>query len=367
VGNKKNNTIEINGRRYDAGTGRPLDGIVAPQAKSAAPVIKPVINSAQAIPVQLQPDKPKRPKAVVHDAVRHAKTAKRHAPEHSKTLMRHTVKKPPHSLKRHLKARGSTDSLVKKPATVIAPKRSAKHIDAQKLNHASQVPKSHMVKKFNRHQPASIAVPVTVRKIARPAKAHHASPEPSAPAKRASPADELLNHALRHATSHEQRPPKKIDRKRRGPSRRLTSLAALSLAAVVLGGFVVYSNLANMRLKVASAKAGFSASLPEQRPAGYHLSHLNYSPGVVALHFHSNSDSRSFAITEKASAWDSGTLRDTYVANSGQDYQTVESGGRTLYLLGQNVATWVSGGVWYQVQANGSLSHQQLVALATSL
>jgi hypothetical protein len=284
--------------------------------------------------------------------------------------MRHTVKKPASSLKRRVKAHSSTDTLLKKPSAEVAPKRSAKHIDDRKLRHASQVSKSHLIKKFNKHQAASVAVPVAVKKpIARHPvhQVHHSAPQAPAATKPRDKTEELLQHALRQATSHEQRPPKKVAKRRRGPVRRVTSLAAVGVSLVILGGFVAYSNVSTVRLKVASSKAGFAVSAPSQQPAGYHLSHLNYSPGVVALNYHSNSDDRSFAITEKASAWDSGTLRDTYVASSGQQYQTVESGGRTLYLLGQNAATWVSGGVWYHVQTNGSLSNRQLVDLATSM
>jgi hypothetical protein len=371
VGNKKNNIIEINGKRYDASTGALLDGAssvkIEHSGRDAASVIKPVVASVGSIPVQHHTPHP--PKPTPHGAGRQrAKSAKSHSPEHSKTLMRHTVKKPAPGLKRRIKAHGHTDSLAKKPSVALSPKLSARNVDPKKLSHASHVPKSHHVKRFSKTQPAGITIPVAVKKIA-PKPALHKAPAQhvaTAPGHRQTTAD-LLNHALRQATSHQQPPPKKIARKRRGPSRRATSITALACALVLLGGFVAFSNLTNVKLKVASAKAGFTANLPEQQPAGYHLSHLNYSPGVVALHFHSNSDSRSFAITEKASAWDSGTLRDTYVASSGQRYQTVESGGRTLYLLGQNTATWVNGGVWYHVQANGSLSSRQLVALATSM
>jgi hypothetical protein len=72
-------------------------------------------------------------------------------------------------------------------------------------------------------------------------------------------------------------------------------------------------------------------------------------------------------LTEKTSAWNSATLRDNFVASNAKTYQTVETGGRTIYLYGQNQASWVNGGIWYQVQSNGALSNHQLVELATSL
>ena len=364
MGNRKSNIIEINGKRYDARSGAPLDGVIeTPPAHQKASV-----SIAEAIPVRHAHHSPGQTTATSHKAVRHkAKSAHSHAPERSKTLMRHTVQKPQATLKRRIKAHHTSDSLAARPAAMIAPKHSAAKIDTQKLSHAGQIPKSQLVQRFSKSQPASVAVPVTVKKSAPPKSAHHQSPKRAAPPapKHFGSTAELLDHALKQATSHEQAPPKQATRKIR--LNRRASLTALSVAVVILAGFLAYSNLANVKLKVASSKAGFDASLPDQAPAGYHLSHLQYSPGVIAIQYHSNSDDRSFAITEKASEWNSGTLRDTYLAASGKDYQAVESGGRTLYLLGKDAATWVSGGIWYQVRSNGALSPRQLVDMASGM
>ncbi|HXR49659.1 MAG TPA: hypothetical protein VN778_01380, partial [Verrucomicrobiae bacterium] len=129
----------------------------------------------------------------------------------------------------------------------------------------------------------------------------------------------------------------------------------------------LYANLTSIQLQVASSKAGFTANLPSYQPIGYSFAHLNYSPGNVAMQFQSNSDSRAYAISEKLSAWDSQTLRSDFVAGIGQDYQTVQTAGHTLYVYGKNNATWVNSGIWYQIKSDGALSVHQLVELASSM
>ena len=179
----------------------------------------------------------------------------------------------------------------------------------------------------------------------------------------------MFQKALAEATAHQQpffTPPQKT-----GSSHGLTSRAARSVSAglliVLLAGFVTYQNIPNIKLSLASSRVGFEASLPSYRPAGFAVGTMSYGVGNVAINYHSNSDTRAYTLTEKASNWDSQTLRDVYVVTSaGQAYQTVQSSGRTIYLFAHN-ATWVNNGVWYEIQNNGNLSSRQLVDLASSL
>jgi hypothetical protein len=174
---------------------------------------------------------------------------------------------------------------------------------------------------------------------------------------------------LELASSHEAPAVKPRSRSlaKRIASRRITGISSLVVAAFLLVGLVSYANSTAIRLHVASSHAGFAVSLPGYKPAGYRLSHMNYSPGNVAIEFQSNSDNRRYAITEQASAWDSQTLRDDFLAGVGQDYQAVQTAGRTVYVYGQQNATWVSGGVWYQIKSGGALSLHQVVQLASSM
>lgn len=379
---KNTNTIEINGKRYDTSTGAVLDVIAPPTKTKHAPKpahTPPLSPPATPKPRPIDVHVAGKPKTHRHNDIkrRPAKKIASHAPQHAHTLMRKSVTKPEGSFKRQVKAHGSTDALMKTTAT-IAPKRSIGVLDQKRADHAKRVAKSAAVKRFH-HSTGPSVIPVTVTKQtttahhqAAPSAPHAATKASSrpphanhAPVHKAETTADLLERALQQATSHLE-PAPKLPKKGR-LSKRASNFAAVLAALVILAGFAALQNLPVMRVKLASSKAGFSANLPGYKPAGYHLSKLNSAPGKVSLNFTSNSDERSFAITEKSSSWDSSTLRDTYLADSGQNYQTMESAGRTLYIYGKNAATWVSGGVWYQVETNGSLSTRQLLDLASSL
>jgi len=358
---KKNNIIEINGKRYDARTGDLLDATPATAAKTvrnidgvhAAPHARPAAKATAQQPV--------------HDTVRPAaKTARKHRPQPSRTLMRHAVKKPAASVKTHHKTVAPLDRLAPQPLASLQTKASVHRIDDKRLQKAKSVPQSQAIKRFDtapvHHLTGAAMAPLVATHSAQPLVPR---PQPVAPS-RAQTTSDLLQRALEQATSHEE---PRLSKRQRGlvRSRRITSVSAVTLSVFVLLGVVVYQNMTNIRLQFASAKAGFAVSLPNKQPAGYHLSHLTYQNGLAAFNFTSNTDSRAYALIEKASPWNSQALREGYVATITKDYQTIEAGGRTVYLYGQQNATWVSSGVWYQVQTSGSLSTRQLVDLASSL
>lgn len=141
--------------------------------------------------------------------------------------------------------------------------------------------------------------------------------------------------------------------------------AAVGLSVLLLGVIVV-QNQDGVRLQMASAKAGFDVSLPDYRPAGYALGQIDYSQGAAAERFRGPNGSH-YTITQEKSDWDSQALLKNFVVADYGSYQTVAAGGRTIFLYGGHNATWVYGGVWYIIQADGSVSNQQLIDLAASL
>ncbi len=76
---------------------------------------------------------------------------------------------------------------------------------------------------------------------------------------------------------------------------------------------------------------------------------------------------QSFTVLQKKSNWDSQTLLENFVATSNEDYQGYQSNGRTVYVYGKGNATWVNGGIWYQIKATGDLANEQLVKIAASM
>jgi len=356
---KKNTIIEINGKRYDVHTGDLLDHAIEAAPKTVARNIDGIHAAGQHRPAPAL----KKPTSGASRTV--SASARKHAPQPSHTLMRHAVKKPGATKQ----PRQATSQLTHQPLATVHSKASVHRIDDRRLQKASHTPKSQTIHRFNTSaattRPAAVSLaPFVARHASEPLVS---SPQPTQ-SSRAQTTSDLLQRALEQATSHEQ--PRLTSKQRRfARSRRLSSISAVSLSVFVLLGVVVYQNMTNIRLQFASAKAGFAVSLPNKQPSGYHLSHLTYQNGLAAFDFASNTDNRAYAIIEKSSLWDSQALREGFVASLSKDYQTITAGGRTVYLYGQDQqnATWVSSGVWYQVETNGSLSARQLVDLASSL
>jgi hypothetical protein len=328
---KNINTIEINGHRYDASTGAHLKRSPPTGARPAA---KPSLSRK---------------------------------PAPSRTLMRQAVQKPGPGLKRRLKAQGDVDSLAQQALESIAASSlsSLRRLDAKRLQDAQKVAKSQFVSHFSAAAATAAASYTPPTASPKPNPAGRAIPPLTSPAKRPRTTADLLERAVQQATSHQELPP--AGQTRHSRAKRNAAISAAVVLPVLVLAVVVAQNLPNVRLQMASAKAGFSASLPAYRPAGYSLGQLNYSDGVVAAQFHSNSDGRHYTITQQRSSWDDASLRDSFVAPLDARYQAVEAGGHTIYLYGERDATWVNGGIWYVVQANGSFSDRQLIELATSL
>jgi hypothetical protein len=180
----------------------------------------------------------------------------------------------------------------------------------------------------------------------------------------------IFDQALSSATSHEEPAPhestsSKIKRGGKKRKRGMAIVASLALF-VALCGFVAVQNRENIQLQLASAKAGFSVSSPLYRPDGYSLNKMTYSAGLAAS-LYKNQSNQSFTLSQKKSNWDSQTLLENFVATKGDSYKGYQSNGRTVYVFGEGNATWVNGGIWYQIQGADQLTNEQLVKIAASM
>lgn len=145
-------------------------------------------------------------------------------------------------------------------------------------------------------------------------------------------------------------------------------LAAASLAVLVLIGFFVYQNVPSLSMRLAASRAGVDAQLPGYAPAGFSQDKLvSYSPGKVTINFHSNTDSREFKLVQQVSNWNSQALADNFLAAKSKQYQTYQASGKTIYIFDGSNATWVNGGVWYQIEGHSSLSSDQILKIANSI
>jgi hypothetical protein len=337
VGNQ--NIIVLNGKRYDTRTGK----IIADSAASSPTAKKPHKTGASMDGFARRA------------RVNQAKHAKPHHTQHSKTLMRTIVKKP-------AVAKSSYAAAPKIHGSALTPT-----VEAARLQRAKTVVKSSLVKRFGGTPLEKPAKPAKANKKPQASSAHSASAIASVPAT-------SFHRALADATSHQQTRAKRIKLHHRVAHKlhinpRIISTGAAVLAIILIGGFFAYQNRSNVSMRIAAAHARIHGSLPSYHPAGFKLaSGISYKPGQISYHFQSNTgDDRAFTVTQTASSWNSTSLHDNFVAMAGRQSQTVEDKGKTIYIYDNSNATWVDGGIWYQIEGNSQLNSDQLLHLAASL
>lgn len=198
---KKNNIIMINGKEYDAATGNLMIG--------GQPV--PLPDDTQ-IAEQTKPAKAK-PHKKPHEV---AKNVAAHKPKQASTLMRRVVSKPSKGLKRSLKTQGPVDATLNADKPMIASKTSVKKVDSRLLGYAKKIHRSPLIQHFSSAAAQDLdqtttPAPAEVSKPKNPPKLQPSKPTYSGK-KKPQTTEELLEYALAHANSHEQKPPPKKSR-----------------------------------------------------------------------------------------------------------------------------------------------------------
>ena len=321
-----NKTVEINGRRYDAVTGLP----VQPPKTSTEKTVSPAVVKQRA--------------AKVAAATVHAQ------PQRSKTLVRRTAKKP---------------------ANVVRRPQPGRHMD---------IAPSSKVTKFAAHPvapaPAPVKRPTVVAPTEKPDIAHQPHPiaqrvaaklaKPVAVVKAAPTSKEIKDKAIAKALAQ---PTIKPSRKKRTFkfSRRMTIVTAI-FGVLIIGAYLTYVNMPALSVGFAASQAGIDAKYPEYKPDGYHLAQpVTFSDGEVTLNFSSNSGAGDYTVTQTRSSWDSSAVLNNVVKKAaGDNYVTTQEQGLTIYSYDSN-ATWVNGGILYTIDSSAPLSGDQIRHIATSL
>jgi uncharacterized protein DUF4367 len=144
-------------------------------------------------------------------------------------------------------------------------------------------------------------------------------------------------------------------------------LATTAAAVVLMGGYIWLNNYPKLAIQNADAKAGISATMPGFIPSSYTLARTNTSPGAITLKFTSPSDTQALTIAQQRTNWDANSLLDDYVSQAADDYAAINGQGLTIYLYGNDNATWVNHGLWYQIEGASQLSRDQILKIAYSL
>lgn len=315
---KTPSTIEINGNRYDAVSGRLLGA-----AKKAAHHIKKPISN-------LTIDGFTRPaRAIKKSAVKRSIHTIYRKPERSKTLMRSIVKKPARAkpedkiVSRTL----SPDHARASRAATVAQNSKVQRFGLTAFSRNSEAKSGEVIsssKTTSSHRSAavSVALPTVIGQTS-----HHRL-------------ERLLDYALAHADAHKKLLDKRA-RNRRKLFGRLPKWLAICLVVLVVAGaagFIVWRKVPQASLKLAAAKAGVNAKLPTPI-SGYRIESITASQNAVITTMQSTSDSsKKYTVTEKASTQPTESLAAAAAASapgSSQQVQTVQDQGRT-YILTQD-------------------------------
>ena len=331
---------------------RLMSDVIRPPKRSSVP--KPIATAKPAAkPVKLAPAP--------------ANSLKPHKAQPATTLMRRAVTKPKPGLKKQLHVQPAlVNGVATKPVT---PKPSVHAIDVKRLGRSQHVAKSQQVQKFAPEKKSwfsgheSAAIPV--QKPSEAAKAAATSSRHSM---------DIFSRAVATARSHEQTfvDPKKHTAKANKAARelnrdtRLVIIVTSLITVFLLATAIAWHYQPQITLSYVNAKAGMSASLPSTVPTGYHISKFSYHKASVTIQYSRTGTSREFSLSQSTSSLTSEGVRDMVVPKN-SSFQTLQNGGRTIYLFGNNNAAWVSEGILYQITSNGNMSTSDLVSIATDI
>ncbi len=360
---KARTTITLNGKSYNALSGQPLN-----QKVKRVNNIDGVVKRRSLPHSQINSDfsATKNPSEHSKKTIRKPAKSVSKQPEPAKTLMRTAVSKPAKP-SRLLSRASSPLDIISSNDTMIKKSPMVSGVDIKRIKRARTFQLSNQISRFGATVVSNTKSSNLYRQIAEASK-----PMNGIPAKQSQDKPDVWEQAVKRATSHEQpRLTKKELKALHGPrprKHRLAKYTATGLIGLTILAYGVYALMPTVMTKIASVDAGFAASLPGYNPAGFRLASINYKPGQVAFNYKSNIDSRNFRITESSSTWDSATLVSSVIKPvEGKNYKTLLVSGMSIYIYGNNQASWVSNGIWFQVSGNNSLSTNQIVQLATTL
>ena len=235
------------------------------------------------------------------------------------------------------------------------------------------VPPAHPIKKFApaasappKHRMISDIAPVRHPAVAKAHAVQAAKHQPRVVKPAQLIKQQAISDAMERANSHSRKqhsvkPP--VTR-----FRRTMHLATMSLAALVLGGYLTYLNMPALSTRVAAAQSGIDATYPSYTPTGYGLhGPVAYGNGMVSMKFSANAGPLAYTIQQERSSWDSSAVRENYITpKTGKDYTETQAHGLTIYTYGQNAA-WVNGGIFYTITGNAPLSSEQVQHIAVSM
>jgi len=352
--------IEINGNKYDASTGGivnhgpslNIDGINRAPTQNLVPMAKTTPPAS-------------RPVRLMHDVT----TSKRHGQQKAHTLMRRVVKKPGVVSQLHVSHNTPAHSI--NNTSYVSALHNSERLDRALATPTHPTVSRYDVAKTNHVQPVLQHMPVAVVQTPPP---HHMATEYTSPTQTyrtpsaSSFVDSQLAKAIPIVTKHKKDKFHKRLKKVAGNNKVLSVSAGIASVALI-AGFLVYQNLPAVSLVVASKNAGISMSVPKGIPSNFQMSKdVNYAPGLITVSFKSHNDKREFTITQqKITEGTQESLEKAIAVSARGDYQTFQTNGLKLFMVGEGKADWIDGDMRYSVSGESGLSTEQLASIAVSL
>jgi hypothetical protein len=397
----KSKTLEVNGIHYDASTGvkigaaqssttktgKNIDGFFRSRTSGSLRPTVAQVKAAQAakarrqanhlkhhapqashsVPVRSAAATPKKLQAVtVHRRQTGENHLQHHTSQASATLMRKAVKRPAPSFHKQAKTKAALTHAV---PSLIAVKPSVASVDIGRLTRAKQTSRSPLVSHHT--APASKLAPQFVPLAVKPVPGKPGADTPSAapaptPTNKPTPTD-IFEHALANAShyvdvKHHSRAFKQKTRNH------VLSMAAGTLALVIIAGFAAYQNTPGLQFKVASMQAGVTTQMPNLKAAGFAYKGVKSSDGKLTVGF--SGQNGSYQMTQQSTNWTNDDMIEHIGATnaSGQPvYKAIDAGNTKVYRFTNTDATWVENGVWYSVSGTTGLTDQQVAKLAQNI
>ncbi|QQS19394.1 hypothetical protein IPL85_03850 [Candidatus Saccharibacteria bacterium] len=338
--------VQVNGKLYDAVSGRRIIDIASPPEK---PVVQRVKKPS---PIAVT--------TVSKQARQPAAHAKHRHPESSKTLVRRAVKKPSAGLKKQMHVQHEISHSEQQSIVV---KHIASHVDTARLHRATATEKNQQVHRF--HSPAVVPTTFTHVQVQTPPQDLPANePLIVPPPTPSNDPPDIFEQAIANASHFVDITAHKTHLKKKARQHALTMVAGVTVL-LFLGGFLALRNTPSLQVKMAGVVAGVSTHMPNFAAAGFTYEGVSGKDSRLVYTF--RSDLARYQMVEQTTNWSGEEMIrqvSSVAANGAPNYTTVQAEGRTIYKFSDRHATWITHGTWYQVHGEQPFSDAQLAALA---
>lgn len=149
-------------------------------------------------------------------------------------------------------------------------------------------------------------------------------------------------------------------------SSRPTAVVMTIIGLVLVGAFLWRANASDLQVKLASLRAGLTASVPGFVPGGWgDAQSLKASDGNVSYEL--EKDGKILKIEQQKTDWDSQAVLEQFVLKKSTNYLALQSQGLTIYMFGDNQAVWVNQGTLYTLTGDHGIEQDDIIRMATSL